>query len=296
VWRSCRPLGNELFEEVSMKTHALAALCVLALIVMVPGGLIAEPKEDGKQPPHEVSMEIQALRAFDDLQLTPEQIALAVKLSKETAEPERKRGEPKASEEYRELQRQLRDALAEQDDDKADEIDESLDQLADKEKPEIDDGFAVTKAARKRAAEVLKTFKPAQLAGYYGSLADDALDPLAYLIDSLKQVRGLEKDEWREKRDEIGDELAWLVAGANVERWEKVSDRVVALLSKGRSLSDADFKMQKADLEKAAKEIVGDVEADTVLRHYAERAVAELLSNPRLAAAAKARGKATGTP
>lgn len=272
-----------------MKKYLCTALGVIFIAWLLPAN--ADDKTDMDEPLHNISMEVQALRMFDSLSLSDEQIALVGKLSKETAEPSRKRSQPRASEEYQRLLKEVRSALLDHDEDKVGELDEEIEQLQQKESPEVDDGFAVTKAARQRAPEVFKTFKPAQLAKYYGSVADDMHDPLNLLTEALQSVRGLQKDDWRGKRDEIADEVAWLSVGPDLDKWEKVSDRTVSLLSKARSLSDAEFKDQRADLEKAAKEIVGTVDADVALRHYVEWQLSELLSNPRLATAAKARMK-----
>ena len=71
-----------------------------------------------------------------------------------------------------------------------------------------------------------------------------------------------------------------MLAGADADRAEKVSDRVVALLSKARGLTADEFKAQKADLEKAAAEIAGSAGPDEVLRNRAEHALAELPARP----------------
>ncbi len=52
---------------------------------------------------------------------------------------------------------------------------------------------------------------------------------------------------------------------------------------------NAEFKAQRDDLDKEARKVVGDVGPTDVIRHYMERALAELLSNPRLGAAVEAR-------
>jgi hypothetical protein len=273
-----------------VKARFISAAC-LASAVVVLSASAADEKPDKGEPLHEISLDVQALRAFDDLGLTQEQLALLSKLAKETAEPPRKRAAAKASAEYRRVLTALREALIAQDEDKVEELEDELDKLTEKEKPTLDDDVAVTKAARKRAPEVFKTYKASSLAAYYGTVAASVPDPVDHLTSSLRSVRGLEKDEWRDRRDALGEEIAWLVAGADLAKWEKASDKTVALLSKARSLSDEEFKAQEKELMKAAKEVVGDVGPDAVLRHYAERELAELLSNPRLAAALKARMK-----
>jgi hypothetical protein len=57
-------------------------------------------------------------------------------------------------------------------------------------------------------------------------------------------------------------------------------------------MKDGEYKKKKAQLERDAKEIVGDIEGFTILRHWIERDVAELLSNPLLHKAIEARLKA----
>jgi hypothetical protein len=278
--------------EVIVKIHVLAASGFAFAVLLLPVRAADEPKADKEQPIHEISLEVQALRALYSLKLTNEQMKMASKLAKETNEPARKRTTPKVSDEYRKIVTNLRDALiAADDDDKIGDLEEELDRVTEKEKPQLDDSFDITKAARKRTPEIIKSFKAAQLAAYYGFLADEVEEPLDQLTKALAEVRGLEKKEWTDKRDEIAGDMAWAVAGLDAAKSEKVSDKVVALLSKARALSNADFKAKKANLAKEAKTIVGEVEPDTLLRHYAERTVADMLSNPRLEAAIKARLK-----
>jgi hypothetical protein len=70
-----------------------------------------------------------------------------------------------------------------------------------------------------------------------------------------------------------------------------VSDQVVQLLIQARALKDDEFKRERRDLEKSARQIVGEVGPMQILRHAVERALAELLSNPRLPTALEARLK-----
>ena len=104
-------------------------------------------------------------------------------------------------------------------------------------------------------------------------------------------MRSLSRDEWRSRRDELADEVAWLSAGPVATKWDNVADRVVSLLSTARALSNEEFKAQHVNLEKTAKDIVGPVGPDGVLRNRVEWLLSELLSNPRLEAAAKLRLK-----
>ena len=81
------------------------------------------------------------------------------------------------------------------------------------------------------------------------------------------------------------------MVGLDVDKADRVNDRVAALLIRVRSLTNEEFAKQQPDLDQAAAKIVGDVGALEVLRHYVEFDLANLLSNPRLAAALDARLK-----
>jgi hypothetical protein len=274
-----------------MKRCAIAAGWFACAILLVPVQSAEKPQEDKGPSLAELSLDVQALRAFYSLQLTDEQLKQIARLARETAEPERQR-QPKASNEVRKVLVDLREALIDaSDDDKIGDREDELDQVTEKEKPSLDDSFDVTKAARKRTPEVLKLLKADQLAAYYSSVSEELVEPLPRLTEALVQVRSLEKAEWRDKRDEIADEIAWAVAGVDAAKAEPISDKVVALLSKARSLSQEEFQAKKAELEKEAKALVGDVGGDELLRHHAEHTIADLLSNPRLAAAIKAKLK-----
>ena len=142
-----------------------------------------------------------------------------------------------------------------------------------------------------RVREIFKGLRVQQLASYYESIKDEVTEPLPALTRLLDQVRVMEKAEWREKRDGFADEIAAAVAGIDAAKADKVCDQVVALLSKARGLSSAEYTMKKADLEKEAATIVGEIGPDELLRRHAERAIAEMLSNPRLEAVIKLKVK-----
>ena len=107
----------------------------------------------------------------------------------------------------------------------------------------------------------------------------------------MNKVRGLKDEQWKQLRDEVSEEVARLVAGLDTEKAGHVSDRVVQLLIQVRALKDDEFKKERPELEKTARQIVGEVGPLDVLRHAVERSLADLLSNPRLAAAIDARLK-----
>lgn len=279
-----------------MKTSVITTSCVACALLFVPA-CAGEPKDDkqpaqdNKQPAHEISLEVQALRAVHALKLTDEQLKLAVRFTKETAEPERKRATRKVSDAYRKALLDLHDALLAADDDKIDNLEEEFEKLIDKDKPDLDDTYEITKGARKRTPEFIKSLTVRQLADFYSASVDDVKEPVALMMEALDKYRGLDKKEWTDKRDDIAVDVAWAVAGLDETKADKARDKAVALLDKGHSLRNNEFKTKKAALEKEAKTFAGDVGPDALLRHYAEHTVADMLSNPRLEAAVKARMK-----
>src|SRR5260370_35450936 len=107
----------------------------------------------------------------------------------------------------------------------------------------------------------------------------------------MKDVRGLKNDDWKDRRDDLAEELGILLGGVDEKKAKRVNDAVVALVDTAKGLSDDDFKAKQADLEKEAEKLVGEVGPERVLRNRVERTLAELLSNPRLGPALEARLK-----
>jgi hypothetical protein len=270
-----------------MKTSLTGVLAIaLTLASGTAFGKDDEPKKDAEPGLAELSMEMQALRTLYNLRLTTEQMKTLAKFAKDTAEPARKRNQGKASDEYRKVLTELRDALAAaSDDDKIADLEDAFTDLEEKEKPDMDDGVEVTGAARKRAPEVFKKMRPSQLASYLGFLAEDVVDPMDVLMSTMKDVRGINNEDWKDRRDDLAEELGWLLGGVDEKKAQKLNDAVVAFLNKVKALNDDDYKATEADLEKEAEKLVGEIGPERVLRNRVERTFAELLSNPRLEAA-----------
>ena len=111
----------------------------------------------------------------------------------------------------------------------------------------------LTDAARKQAGEVLHGLKASQLTTFLEREGlDEAPDPKERLEKALTEVRGLKREEWKDQRDAIADEVAEVLAGADAEKADKASDRVVSLLSKVHAMIDKDFKGQNGRPRKGA--------------------------------------------
>lgn len=240
----------------------------------------------------ELSLEVSALQTLYYLRVTPEQMHQFRKMADETAERGMARTAPKASEKVRRALAELRDALRRPaDDQRLEKLFKQLDQAREAEKPQIDDAVEPTDEARERAPEALRLLAPGQVAAYLGSMADDIADPFQRIREALDKARGLNAEQWKDLRENIAEEVGRLVGGVDPDEAGSVGDRVVQLLIVARGLKDAEFKKQRPELEKAAREIAGEAGPTDVLRHVLEHTLAELLSNPRLAAALDARLK-----
>jgi hypothetical protein len=138
---------------------------------------------------------------------------------------------------------------------------------------------------------VLRLLTARQIASYVALYGDEFPDPLSRLLDALDQVRVAGPREWKQLREDLAEEIGPQLGGLDAAKATQYGDQVVQWLLKVRSLSEEEFKAQRAELEKGARQIVGTVGPLEVLRHVVENALAEMLSNPRLEHALTARLK-----
>jgi hypothetical protein len=276
-------------------------IAFVALVGMVAVGVVlARGGLDKGKPPagddkaakadlNDLSLEVAALQTIHGLKLTPAQLDALAELARDAdLRDDRKRQAAKAGDDLRKALAAQHQALLRGDDDKVDEAAEAVTALREKDGPDLDDAVAVTAAARKRAPEFLRRLTARQV-GAYLTDPDEPVDPPEALAAALDGARKLSGKEWDAKRAAVAEELAWLLAGADADAADKAAGRVKELLDRAHGLKDADYKEQRDDLDKEAGRIVGGVGPTDVIRHYMERALAELLSNPRLGAAIEAR-------
>lgn len=270
----------------------LPRLTLLGLILIPPKPADLPLRAAPQASVLDLSLDVQALRILYLLHVTPEQIQEMLKIAKENAQPDREREQPRVSNGYRRALADLREALiASKDDDKIEELEDRLVELSDSEEPEVDDEVRVTAAARRQVPEILRLLRPAQLANYLGSISEEVGDPQERLVAALEQVRSAKNDDWKSTCDELADDLGWLLGGLESRKSKAIRDEITALLTKTHNLSDEEFAKKRSELEKEARQVGADVAATDVLRHAIERALARLLSNPRLSVALEARLK-----
>jgi hypothetical protein len=252
-----------------------------------------EPKKDGEPSLGDLAVEVEALRGLYYFKFTPAQMEQLAKFAKETNQKPRPR-KGKASKEYVQVLTDLRDALADaSNEDLIDNLEDQLDQLQAGDKPQLDDGVEITDAARRRVPEVLRMLKAPQVANYISNVADEVPDPLDRLLGGFEKA-GLPENEWKEQSEEIAREVGWLVGGLDKKKAAQIQEQAAGLLARARTArqgGEAELKKEQGELEKAAEKIVGDIGPTQVLHHIVEHTLVELLSNPKLPDAIKARAQ-----
>jgi hypothetical protein len=270
--------------------HRILTALAITLFLVDPART-EEPKQADEIDVNELSLEITALQTLRTLDLNDDQLRQLQIWAPQTAQKSQKREPAKASKEFHDKLLELRAALADGDDAKVDQLNQDLDELRESQKPMLDDGVEWSDEARKRVPQAVKLLKVQQLTTYLATLADGLADPQERLIQALGDVRPLKGDEWKQRRDEIVDEVVRLAAGVDSAKAEKLADQVTALLSRAHSMTEAQFKAKRPRLEKSVRALLGEIGPLDVVRMAVERGLAELLSNARLSAALEARLK-----
>jgi hypothetical protein len=266
-------------------------IAIAIVLLVFPITRAEEPTQDGKATPSELALEIDVLRTLYYLKATPEQFEAILKLAKGAAAPAKKRKKSKVSAEYRRLMEEVREALAEDDEERVETLEDQLEERTITETPEIDDTVEITDSARKRAPQVLKLLRAPQAATFLGMHAEQIADPSERLREALAKVRGWKLAEWQEHREALGEEIGVLVGGVDREKFVKARDAVIDLLSRARIMKDSEHENKCVELENEAAKITGHVGPTDVLRHFLENALARMLSNPRVESALHARAK-----
>jgi hypothetical protein len=238
-----------------------------------------------------LSLEVTALQMLYQFRITRPQLEELAKLAPFTVGPRPQVREVAASAEFVSTLKHLHAALIDNDDDEIARLSATLEDLRDKENPELDD-VDITEGARKKVPEFFRSLGARQVASYVTDYADDFPDPREKLVEAFEEIRKMPGREWEDRRDEVAGQVGWLVAGLDSAAETKINTRVTELLNKVKGLKDEAFKAKRNELEQAATDIVGNLGPDDFMRHFVERSLAELLSNPRLAPAVEARLKA----
>jgi hypothetical protein len=232
-----------------------------------------------------LALEVEALQTLRRFGMTTTQLEALRKLAGDTASRD-KREPGKASAAYRKTLLDLRDALVKEDEERITSLEEKLQELDDKDEADLDDDVDITPVARKSTAEVLSSLTARQVGAFLTAYPYELPSLLERLTDTLDITGKLKDDDWKLVVEDIVGDLSWQLAGVDADRSRLAGKRVEQFLAAVRA-----GKASRAELEKEARQLVGQVPPTLVLHNVVEHTLAELLSNPRLAAAIDARLK-----
>ena len=263
-------------------------LLSLTVVLLLTAPVLAA---DTQVDANALSLQVTALEMLHRFQASPEQLAALLKLAKDTPPKESTRKAGKVSDKFRQMLTALRDAYVAGDEDAITAKASDLDDLREKEDPDLDDDVELSDAARKTASAALKVFTPRQVALYLVEFSEEFPVPFEKITEAFDDALTLKGKDWDEARDLVADQVGWLIGGLDAAAEAKVKKQVAELLDRVHILKAADFKDQKAELTKQAQEIADAAGPVDVFRNFMERSVAELLSNPQTATVLEARLK-----
>lgn len=277
-----------------MAANGSRALFVIGMSLLCTAGVAfrAHAAAPANESVVNVSLEVWALQGLYDLDLSPDQLKALKTLAEGSASPLGERDPPKVNDKYVAKLKALRDALAKGQDDDVDSLRNEVETMEDGDDLDVDDSLAISDSARTKAAAVIKLLTASQMVSYMAAYEDEAPDPVQSLLDAADDIRDSDAEDAKSVADDAADEVGTLIAGLELAKQKPVQEKIRAFLQRAKKMSEADFKSKHADLEKSAKEIVGDTDGFVILRHWLLRDMAELLSNPRLTSAIDARLKA----
>jgi len=261
---------------------------------------------------NDLSMEVAALRTMYLLKASPDQapelpdrnqfnaINFCALHPKVTAQPPRDRYEAKVSKNYRKVLADLRAAFIVNHDARIRELSDQLEELTKGEQPELDDAVEITEPARNNTHRLLLYFDANRTVPYLAAYGKEFPDPFFLILSSLGAVPKGKKpsaDDWPGVREFVIKEVSWQIGGLNFDKQEQIAAQVTEFLDKTRKLSEAELKnggLPGGKLRSAIGKITNVVDCADIMRNVLQQDLAELLSNPRLLPAWRARKEYLG--
>jgi hypothetical protein len=228
----------------------------------------------------DLELQASALSTISDLELTPEQRDALKNMASDTAADEAN-VQTSNDPDYRAALQNYRDAAIGGDDQKISDASDRLDDIRDQQNvdPKID--IRITSAARAKAEAAVKLLSSSQIANYLAEHSDDVPDAGDTIIDAIDQCRDLSDADFESLKKEACEQVDLLVNGLNASGQKNVTEQVSNLLNKARKMTARTFNNREQNLEQQARKI-GTVDAFVALRHWMEREMANLLSNPQI--------------
>jgi hypothetical protein len=277
----------------------LAGVCLLLLVwqsaLTLSGDASAavqkaqKGQKKDKDNPNLLSMEVQALETLHNFEATVPQLNWIAQVAKGTKAKLETRDPARVGADYVNVLKNLRVALIANNQDQIEKLQEELEKIAEKNPPELDNEFDITDAARKEVDGLYKMLSVHQLVIYADSFGDDLnniADPVKLIVTGLEDTQKLKDKEWQEERDDLADEVSWLVGGLDRNKTAKLRGDVAAFLTLQHGKP---FKA--GELEPKIRKIIGAPDPLVLLRNLLKHDLALLLSNPLLERAVQDRLK-----
>jgi hypothetical protein len=263
---------------------------VISVAVLAIGSASAKPPKAQPAPPQkqaveELEYQVAALKLLRELDPSSEQVQAITAAAKSSAG---KPGAiPAAPAEYKTALSEYADALADGDEDKIDTAEDKVDDLRDSLKVEPLPDIAPTEGARSAADKIVALLTPAQLANYIAEHADEVPGPVQTLLDAADQSRSSSGDDFAALKSEAAGQFAMLVAGVSTADAGPVESAAAAWLEQIKAMSDKQYDAGLDERTRQVKAMAHGVDSFVVLRHWMDREMVDLLSNPQLSSAAK---------
>jgi len=274
------------------------ALCITLLL---PAHFASAAKKKGGpkgEKPEElvaVNDRVNAFEAIDAYEFTPAQIKALQKITFDLNVPERHIPDPKPSKalsQYRTKLNELAEALesGKARESELDPLKEKVDDLADAADYDSPAAPEPSEFAKKAAVNFAQQLRANQLASSISLFAEQVVDPVVLAreaAEARKSAKG--ENQWSSVRDGAASEIGYLLAGRDVAGAKAVAEKVSVWLDANPDAESPVPEPKRLAVEQSAAKMLGDYDSWQVLRHWTERDLARVLSNPQLAAALKAR-------
>jgi hypothetical protein len=239
--------------------------------------------------PSDLALEVEALRAMDDLQITTSQLdqfrdAYASAHGFNNTQVADVRDIDSAAADNRACQTtlvRLRESLLKGDPAGVEQGEKDLARLEEELQISLTPRIMPGPIAQRSAVKLLSQFSGRQIADYVARHNEEVSDPAEVLIAALTQCRGMKAGDFQLFKLDVATQVSELVAGVGSRTKGTIEIRAMNLLQMAHALDDDDFAGQRSNLEDEARE-VAKVDSSTALQHWMEWEIAQLLANPKL--------------
>jgi hypothetical protein len=232
-------------------------------------------------------LEVAALELIYDFKLDADQMRAMKAVAATTMSAPRKRDDPGVGDRYLNILRDLHTALIEAvDDPRITTLEGKMADLVDAKGFDIDDEIISTGPATAQAVRFVAMLSPRQLGSYFAANGDNIRDPADVILDGLTPEEG---QTWAQSRAAAVAECVDVVAAGDAARKTDLAKKLTDWLEQTHALPPEQIASDRKRLRGDLVKLIGPVDSSAVLRRYAERDMAQLLSSPRLVAAIEAR-------